>query len=353
MYKKLKLILVAVLMVAIVAATGTFLGCKKPEAVPAAEAVQDINETEEDLQDTEDAAAEAVEEEVEEVLTVEVTDGLGTKISLEKPAEKVIVFAPSALEVIDALGAMDKVIGVDNWNVESGEPLAQGFEGFGDFQGLNIEKIVEANPDIIVALAGGSEEDYQRVMEFGVKVYTVEAASFERIYEEIVNMGAIIGLKDEATELKNKFQQQVDEIDSKVKNLGEDEKPKVFYEIFDDPLWSAGKDTFINDLIVKAGGANIVAIDDLAGYVEYSVEKLIENNPDIMIAGDGGMYVAKTEDFILADSRFSSIDAVINKKVYILPENPVVRPNHNTIKGLEMFARAIHPELFGEFEIIE
>jgi len=190
-------------------------------------------------------------------------------------------------------------------------------------------------------------------MEFGVKVYTVEAASFERIYEEIVNMGAIIGLKDEATELKNKFQQQVDEINSKVKDLGEDEKPKVFYEIFDDPLWSAGKDTFINDLIVKAGGANIVAIDDLAGYVEYSVEKLIENNPDIMIAGDGGMYVAKTEDFILADSRFSSIDAVINKKVYILPENSVVRPNHNTIKGLEMFARAIHPELFGEFEIIE
>jgi len=117
MYKKLKLILAAVLIVIIVAATGTFLGCKKPEAAPVGEAAQDINEAEEDLADAEDAAAEVVEEEPTEVLTIEVTDGLGTKISLEKPAEKVMVFAPSALEVIDALGAMDKVIGVDNWSV--------------------------------------------------------------------------------------------------------------------------------------------------------------------------------------------------------------------------------------------
>ncbi|MCG9479232.1 MAG: ABC transporter substrate-binding protein [Actinomycetia bacterium] len=285
--------------------------------------------------------------------SIKVTDGIGQQVSMDRPVEKMIVFAPSVLEVLDALDAMDKVIGVDSWSIESGEPLAQGFEAYGDFNGPNIEKIAEANPDLVIRLSGSSEEDYDKLRELGITIYTFEAQSFDWAYQEIINLGQMIGKEDEAEQLKNEFEQQVEDIYTKVKDLEQDQKPTVFYEIFDDPLWSAGKDTYINDMIEKAGGINIVARDGLEGYAEYSVEKLLDNNPQVMVAGDGGMYEARTGEIILEDPRFSTVSAVTGGRVYVVPENSIVRPNHNSVKGLMMLAKAFHQDIFGQFEIIE
>jgi len=363
--KSYKLILVTVVILAV--SVLVLAGCNQKDQHEASEEVQ-VEESEEEIsQEAEiDEPVEEVQEVEEEIVDeendvtdegslakIEITDDFDNPIVLDSPAEKVIVFAPSVLEIIDALDAMDKVIGVDNWSVDSGEPLAQGFEGFGDYQGFNMEKIAEAQPDIIFALSGNPQEDIDRLKELGVEVYITEAISFEETYESMEKIGTILGLAEEADMLVSDFRSQVEAIFEKTKDIAEEDKPKVFYEIFNEPLWSAGSETFIDDMIDIAGGINIVAEDGISGHAEYSLEKLIENNPDIMIAGDGGMYEARTEDFILGDARFSSVDAVINENVYIVPENPVVRPNHNAIKGLEMFARAINPEIFGEFMVIE
>lgn len=277
---------------------------------------------------------------------IKLTDGLGKEVVLDKPAEKILVFAPSALEIIDGLNAMDKVIGVDSWSVDNKEPLAEGFEGFGDFQTLNMEKITAATPDIIIGLVGWAEADIQKLADLGVKIYIVEANTIDEIYMEITNMGKILAKDAEARELVDELKKQVETVSSKVAGLTEDKKPKVFYEVWNEPLMSAGKNTSINDLIEKAGGKNIVAADGLEGWPEYSIEKLIQNNPDIIIAP---VSLAPDVSTIIDDSRFSSINAIVNKKVYVVPDNPITRPSQNIIKGLTMFAQAIHPEIFGEF----
>jgi iron complex transport system substrate-binding protein len=241
---------------------------------------------------------------------------------------------------------MDTVIGVDNWSVENKEPLTEGLEGFGDFQTLNMEKITAAAPDIIIGLVGWAEADIQKLADLGVKIYIVEANTIDEIYMEITNMGKILGKDAEARELVGQLKKQVETVSSKVAGLTEDKKPKVFYEVWNEPLMSAGKNTSINDLIEKAGGINIVAADGLEGWPEYSIEKLIQNNPDIIIAP---VSLAPDVSTIIDDSRFSSINAVVNRKVYVVPDNPITRPSQNIIKGLTMFAQAIHPEIFGEF----
>ena len=279
---------------------------------------------------------------------IKLKDGIGNEIKLEGITRKIIVFVPSALEILDALGAMDYVIGVDNWSIDVGEPLAQGMEGFGDFQSLNMEKITAANPDIIIGLIGWAESDIEKLEELGIKIYIVDANTIEEVYTEIINMGELTGKQKEAKNLKEELESKVNKVTDKVKNLDVSQKPEVFYEVWNDPLMSAGTDTFINELIEKAGGINIVAADGLAGWPEYSVEKLIQNNPDIIIAP---VSIAPDADTILSDARFSTLSAVINKKVFIVPDNPISRPSQNIIKGLEMFAQAIHPEIFGEFTV--
>jgi iron complex transport system substrate-binding protein len=168
------------------------------------------------------------------------------------------------------------------------------------------------------------------------------------VYEGISNISTFLDLEDEGIAMIEDLKIQVDEIKNKVEGLSDDEIPTVFYEVWNDPLMSAGTDTFISDLISIAGGVNI--IDDLTGWPEYSAETLIEKNPDIIIAP---MSLAADPSAITSDERFASIDAVINGRVYVVPDNQISRPSQNIIKGLQMLAKAIHPEIFGEFEIIE
>jgi len=276
-------------------------------------------------------------------------DGAGNTVELSGPAEKIVVLAPSVLEIIDALGAMELVVEVDNFSVSIADPLAEGFEGAGDSYGPNVERIAELNPDILLT-PGGPEDDYQKVRELGIEIYkTISIKGIEGVYDEIANIGKIVGLEDEAEELNSELKKGVNEIYNKVKDLSNDQKPKVFLEISNDPLWTAGADTFINDIIEMSGGVNLVA-EDITDYSEYSVETLIDKNPDIIIA----LMMAVTDPSVITeDSRFSSINAVISDRVYVVPDNPVSRPNHNVIKALQMFSKAIHPEIFGEFEIIE
>jgi iron complex transport system substrate-binding protein len=287
---------------------------------------------------------------LEKSVSFKITDGAGNELTFEKPAEKIIVFTPSALEIINGLGAMDKVIGVDSWSVDHKEPLAKGLEGFGDSFSLNMEKITSANPDLIIGLAGWSEQDIKKVRDLGIKVYIVNATDIEGVYSEILNMGKLTGKDKEAAKLKDDLEKQVSDIVSRTSGLSQDKKPRVFYEVWNDPLTSAGTDTSINDLIEKAGGINILAKDGITGWPEYSIEKLIQNDPEVIIAP---VLLVPDAGIIIGDKRLSTISAVKNKRVYIVPDNPVSRPSQNIIKGLKMFAMAIHPEIFGNFEILQ
>ncbi len=285
------------------------------------------------------------------VETIEVIDGEGDTIELASPTEKIVVISPSALEIISGLGAMDKVVEVDNYSVTSGDPLAEGFEGTGDAFGLNVEKIAELNPDLLIAVSGGPDDDYKRIEELGIEIYRVTNISgIEGVYDEINNIGKLTGFEEEGEEVVKELKKSVDGIYNKVSDLEYESKPEVFYEVWNDPLMSAGVDTFINDLIETAGGINILTEDNITGWPEYSVETLIKKNPDIIIAP---VSLAGDTSVILNDERFSSINAVISGRVYAIPDNPISRPSQNLIKALEMLSKAFHPEIFGEYEIVE
>lgn len=321
MSKKIMLAVVVILILSLIATLGIFSGCK----------------------------GQATEESLGS--PVEVVDGEENIVKLAAPARKIIVLAQSALEIIDGLGAMELVVEVDNWSVMMAEPLAEGFEGAGDVYGLNIERIAELNPDILITITGGPEDDYQKVRELGIEIYRViDVKGIEGVYDEIANISKIIGLEDKGKELVSELKKGVDEIYNQIKDLSDEQKPRVFYEVWNDPLMGAGADTFISDLIEKSGGVNILSEDNLTGWPEYSVEKLIEKNPDVIIAP---MSLAADSSVITGDERFSSIDAVTSGRVYVVPDNPISRPNQNLIKALQMLSKAIHPEIFGKFEVIE
>ena len=350
---------VIILIIALTLSIFTFSGCKKSTSDISSSGASGnssttLTKTAEDSSETKQTASSEDTVKTQSGGAIEVIDGMGNKITLEKPASKIIVFSPSVLEIFAGLNAMDKVAEVDNWSVQNNEPLAKGYKGAGDANGINFETVTKINPDLVIvvgsAYASNAANEFTKLKDLGYKVFMTNSLSLEVTYSEIESIGKIIGKAQEGKVMSENLRKQVEDIYSKVKDLPEDKNPKVFYMIWNDPIMSAGKNTFANELIEKSGGINIVAKDGLTDWPEYSLEKLITNNPDVIIVPTS---LAANPDVILKDSKFSTINAVVNKKVYSIPDGPISRPNQNVIKGLMMMSMAIHPEIFGEFKLIE
>ncbi len=120
-------------------------------------------------------------------------------------------------------------------------------------------------------------------------------------------------------------------------------KPTVFVEIYSKPLMTAGRGTFIDNLVTLAGGTNI---GDAAGggYPSFSEEVLLKDNPDVYIATTGSM---ASPGQIAKRSGYSALKAVKDGRVYVIDDNLLVRPGPRLVDGLEQLAQMIHPEVFG------
>jgi iron complex transport system substrate-binding protein len=131
------------------------------------------------------------------------------------------------------------------------------------------------------------------------------------------------------------------EIINKVKGY---EKRTVFYEIWHEPLMTAGPGSFINELIQLANGKNI-ADDAESAYPEFSLERLISRNPQVYITADDGF---KTAEDIFSRQGYINITAIKTGQLFMLNQDIVSRPGPRIIEGFEFIARAIHPEAFDD-----
>lgn len=129
-------------------------------------------------------------------------------------------------------------------------------------------------------------------------------------------------------------------------------KPRVYFEIWYDPLMSVGPGTYIDDLITMAGGVNIFA-DSKTPYPEVNSEIIIERDPEIIIVTRGymGLAIEDAKSKIRDRPGWASISAVLNNQIYEVDENMVYRSGPRIVDGLETLAVTIHPEFFPETQL--
>ena len=122
-------------------------------------------------------------------------------------------------------------------------------------------------------------------------------------------------------------------------------KPRVFFQIDAEPLFSAGNNTFIHELIELAGGINIAAGED--SYPRYSWEDILVLQPEIVLISSmaGGL---SPEYLIKSWKRWNQLSAVNKDQVYVVDAELFDRPTPRLLDGLELVAAIIHPELFGK-----
>lgn len=298
----------------------------------------------EDAVDTEAPGEEQVPEEetVEAGGEIIVTDQMGREVVFAEIPQKIISLSPSNTEVSYALGLADRIVGVTEYC--NYPPEAQEKEIVGGFSTPNLERIVELEPDLVIASTIHVEE-VPRMEELGIPVLVVESATLIELYSSISLIAEVTGVAANGEALIATIQERIQAVEEIVSQVAEEEKVKVYYEVYSDPLMSAGKNAFINEIISLAGGINIFGDTD-ESYPQISAEVVAERQPDVILYPD----YHGTADFVIEamTSRpgWENIPAVLNNQVYGISDDSFARPGPRVVEAVEEAAIIFYPDLF-------
>ena len=272
------------------------------------------------------------------------TDGLGREVKLEGPAQRVVSLAPSNTEILFAVGAGSQVIGRDELSdyPEEAKSLPSVGGSMGDFSS---EVIVALEPDLVLASELNAPELVSSLETLGLTVYYLSnPKTFEELYQNLETVARLTGHEKEAGALIESLEGRVQAVDEKIMPLSY--HPLVFYELdATDPLkpWTSGPDTFVDQLITRAGGFNVGS--SLQGeWAQISSEQLVAANPDIILLGDALYGI--TPESVKARPVWNSIKAVADDKIYPFNPDTATRPGPRLVDALEEMARLLHPEVF-------
>ncbi|ADL69742.1 periplasmic binding protein [Thermoanaerobacterium thermosaccharolyticum DSM 571] len=274
--------------------------------------------------------------EVKVTFPLKITDFMGRQVTIKKEPKRIVSLSPSTTELIYAIGAGKDVVGVTNY--DNYPPEVKSVAKVGGYEGPNIEAILAQKPDIVFASNLSGKDQMETLQKSGIPVVVLEAQNINQIYDSIKILGEIIGNVEKGNEIINKMKDKIKEINYKVKDLP---KVNVFYVVDTNGNWTAGKGTFIDELITLAGGNNVAS--DANGWAQYSMEKLMQKNPDVIITSQH----ATNANNIKNMPGYKDTKAAKDGKIFIISNDDIVtKPSNRIVLGLEEIAKDLHPEAF-------
>lgn len=251
--------------------------------------------------------------------------------------KRIVSLGPSITEGLYLLGAGDRIVGVTTYCIKP--PQATKKEKIGSVTAVDVEKIANLKPDLVIATSLTSQKAKEKLKGLGIKVVDFSLPrNFSDLCEKFLMLGRIVGKGSEAEDIVRKANREIDTIRNRLKGLP---KPKVFIQVGARPLFTMTKDSFVNDLIELAGGINIAG--EARGGL-YSREKVIEQNPDVIIIMTMGI-VGEEEKRIWQSYR--TLKAVRDNRIYIMNSYKIGSPTPVTfVETLKEMAGLLHPEVF-------
>ncbi|MEJ2241675.1 MAG: cobalamin-binding protein [Candidatus Bathyarchaeota archaeon] len=294
---------------------------------------------------------EEQEQEISEYKKVTLADSYGYVVTLTSPPERIVSLAPGNTEMLFAVGAGDNVVGVTDfcnypydfqaW-IEAGNMTS-----IGNYYGPSVEPIVALEPDLVLA-STGSLDAAENLNNLGYNVLVLEAKTIDNVLRDILLVGRATGNDINAGNLVSDIRTRIENVANQAASANT--TPKVYHEVWNDPLMSVGPGTFIEELIVLAGGENIFT-DATTSWPTVSSEAIIEKNPDVMFFPDMYMGVGNFYETIEAvENRpgWDSITAVQNNALYEINADIISRSGPRLVDALEIIAKMVHPEIFGQ-----
>jgi iron complex transport system substrate-binding protein len=262
-----------------------------------------------------------------------IVDDHGDTVNLAASPPRIISLYGGLTEILDALGVGNRVVACTR-----GDATIKGIPTVGTHLQPNVEMILALKPDLVVQ--GGVAKGipaFKRLEAAHVPVAMFAPHDFAGLFATITRLGALTESSQAAAALNRSMQAKLAEVAKRVAGLP---RPKVFFEVRELNLLAAGRGSLVNDIITRAGGENIVTSPQKL--ILYSLEALIQANPDVYIIQKGPMN--RSPEDIFKRPYFQDIKAVKDHRVLVVSESLYSRPGPRSAEAVEELARFLHPE---------
>lgn len=257
---------------------------------------------------------------------------------------RIITIGPNAAEIICELGACDRLIAVDRFCIFPPELATR--PRIGGLFDPDLEKIAAMRPDLIV-VRGRSESIDRLARERGIALYHDETDSFAGVEKCVLDLGRLLTKEREASAIVSRFRERLDAVRARVAGRP---KPRVLVIPMRQPdrlanLLTAGRGTFLDEMITIAGGVNVFGHLDMA-YPQISPESILTRRPDVIleIMPEVDATPALRARVIDQWRSLGSIPAVAMGRVHIFTDNNALIPSPRYVEIVERIARILHPE---------
>lgn len=268
------------------------------------------------------------------------TDALGRTVTVPKPPERIVSLAPSNTEILFALGLGERTVGVTDYC--DYPPEAKAKEKVGGFKDPSVEKVISLRPDLVLATGGIQREVVDRLDQLGVPVFVLDPHTMDEVLAGIRTVARLAGAAAAGDRVAAGLEARIAAVRDRTGAIPEAERPAVFYEVWPDPLMTAGPGSFAHDMIALAGGRNVAA-DTAQPYPKFSLEALVAADPAVIVTP-----FEETARDLAAGRRpgWRGLRAVRDGRIAVVNQDLTSRPGPRLVDGLEAMARAIHPEIF-------
>lgn len=284
------------------------------------------------------------------VFPLRLKDDLGYEIVLEAPPGRIISLAPSNTEILCALGLEDRLVAVTtlcNW-----PPSVRDKPKVGGLVDFNVEQILAWRADFVFAVRGNPAERLRRLQKMGTPVYAFDCGRLEDIFAAIERVGLICGVSEKAKLLADSLRTRVERVHSAV--AGVSPRKRVYVGSIRSPYYTAGRGSFIDEVIELAGGDNI-ARSAGSRWPILSAEQILVSDPQAVFLGldyedAGKMNREKLLEPFQRDPIWSRTSAGRQGALFVLDQDSLHRPAPRLVNRVEEMAKALYPERFSGME---
>ena len=239
---------------------------------------------------------------------------------------RIVSLSPHITELLFAVGAGDRLVGVDAWS--DYPPAARDIQRVGDVFALDMERLLALKPDLVVYWTSGTpQRQQQQLHALGLHLLGTEQRRLADIESALVEFGQLTGHAQQGRQAAAQFHAERLALAARYANRP---RLRVFYQVWDRPLYTLTGEHVVNEVLEMCGGSNIFAgLSGLAPVVD--TEAVLARNPDVILVAATG---ADGERQVRAWERYPTLAAVRAHRLYTLDPNLLDRMAPRILQGV-------------------
>ncbi|WP_433737341.1 cobalamin-binding protein [Pseudomonas putida] len=245
--------------------------------------------------------------------------------------ERVVSLAPSLSEIVVELGSADLLVGV----LDAGDRPTelQNLPSVGRYGQLDMERLLSLKPDLLL-LWPGSVGPAQRdqLQRLNIPTFVAEPHDFAQLTVQIEAIATQLGRPERGVALAADLRQRLAELRQRYHR---DQPLRVFYQVWDRPLYTVGGGQIISDALDICGGRNVFA-DLTLPAPQVSIEAVLQRNPEVILASD--------QVQLDAWKAWPQVEAVVRKQLLLVTDKGLERPSGQMVEATAKLCQLIAPE---------